>query len=111
IPHCKPPRAGSAGRFFSRPAWRAVHPFRKTGVFFEQDNAMHHAQIEIQAGQLYTPDEVRTWLKISRTTLWRYQKAGVLRPVRIGIGSRNPRFRGEEILGVLAGGDDERQRP
>ncbi len=68
---------------------------------------MQHQHIQIQAGQLYTPEEVRSWLKISRTTLWRYQKAGLLRPIRIGIGNRNPRFRGEEILGVLAGGDNE----
>ncbi len=66
---------------------------------------MQHPHIHIQAGQLYTPCEVRAWLKISRTTLWRYQKAGALHPVRIGGGS--PRFRGEEILAVVTGGGQD----
>jgi predicted site-specific integrase-resolvase len=60
------------------------------------------SQIQIEAGQLYTPEEVRAWLKISRTTLWRYQRAGVLRPILMGIGTRTPRFRGQDLLAILA---------
>lgn len=59
-------------------------------------------QIQIEAGQLYTPAEVRYWLKVSRTTLWRYQRAGVLRPILMGIGTRAPRFRGQDLLAILA---------
>jgi hypothetical protein len=71
---------------------------------------MQHSQIKIEAGQLYTPDEVRAWLKISRTTLWRYQQAGFLRPVRMGIRTRSLRFRGEDLLAILAPGQTDWSR-
>ncbi len=68
-------------------------------------------QIQIEAGQLYTAAEVRSWLKVSRTTLWRYQRAGVLRPILMGIGTRAPRFRGQDLLAILgpAQADESRQ--
>ena len=72
---------------------------------------MQHTQIKIEAGQLYTPDEVRAWLKISRTTLWRYQQTGFLRPVRMGIETRSLRFRGEDLLTILAPGQPDSSRP
>ena len=72
---------------------------------------MQHTQIKIEAGQLYTPDEVRSWLKISRTTLWRYQQAGFLRPVRMGIETRSLRFLGEDLLAILAPGQPDSSRP
>ena len=72
---------------------------------------MQHTQIKIEAGQLYTPDEVRAWLKISRTTLWRYQQTGFLRPVRMVIETRSLRFRGEDLLTILAPGQPDSSRP
>lgn len=66
---------------------------------------MRQSQIQINEGQLYTTREVQGWLKISRTTLWRYQKQGLLNPVRL---RRDLRFRGTDLIQLMlqAGGGD-----
>ena len=57
-------------------------------------------QIQIQPGHLYTARETIDYLKVSRQTLWRFEKRGQLIPVRF---CRELRFKGESIIKLVSG--------
>jgi predicted DNA-binding transcriptional regulator AlpA len=51
--------------------------------------------------ELLTPSEVRTLLKVSRQTVWRYGAQGLLNPLRIG-GGRTIRYRRSEVRALVS---------
>jgi len=51
---------------------------------------------------LATAAQARSFLSLSRTTLWRLERAGVLTPVRIG---RALRWRWHDLLQLAEGGE------
>ncbi len=58
--------------------------------------------IEIQPGKLYTAAETHGYYRVSRTTLWNWEKRRVLIPVRIG--GKILKYKGEDILRLVNGG-------
>jgi len=50
---------------------------------------------------LATPAQAQRFLALSRTTIWRLERQGVLQPVRIG---RSLRFRWCDLRKIAAGG-------
>lgn len=47
-----------------------------------------------------TPDDVASALGVSKNTLWRWDKMGYLKPVKVG---RKPLYKRSEVDGLLAG--------
>lgn len=56
-------------------------------------NPTHLREIEVQQG-LATCTEARAYLRLSRTSLWRLERSGILAPMRIG---RSLRFRWSDL--------------
>ena len=67
----------------------------------------HHRNQKIQLverivpGHQYTSDEARLYLKISRQTLWRWNRAGILTPQKVG--PRLNRYSGVDLLKIAGG--------
>ena len=60
----------------------------------------HNNSFEPKSG-LATARQAQSFLSLSRTTLWRLERAGALTPVRVG---RALRFRWSDLLQFAAGG-------
>ncbi len=65
----------------------------------------HHQKIQLPAriepGHCYTAEEVRAYLKISRQTLWRWQRDGIIKPHKVG--PRLNRYSGSALLKIAGG--------
>ena len=67
----------------------------------------HHPNQKIQLverivpGHQYTSDEAQLYLKISRQTLWRWHRDGILKPHKVG--PRLNRYCGADLLKIAGG--------
>lgn len=67
----------------------------------------HHKNQKIELperivpGHHYTPQEAQLYLRISRQTLWRWQRAGILTPHKVG--PRLNRYSGVDLLKISGG--------
>lgn len=55
----------------------------------------------IEPGHQYTPEEAQAYLKISRQTLWRWGREGILTSHKIG--PRLNRYSGADLLKIAGG--------